>query len=218
MESDARGIAFVISAPSGTGKTTVCRELVRSDPRIVFSVSHTTRPPRSHERNGVDYHFVSDHEFRRLVEAGGFLEYAEYNGRLYGTSWESLETLLASGCDVLLEIEVQGAAQVRERRPATPLVFLLPPSFEVLEQRLRGRGTDPPETIERRLALAVRELRAARWFDHLVVNDQLGKAVEEVLVIVHESRAGRADGLAERFAPQAVRPRLDPALAARVFG
>jgi guanylate kinase len=218
MDSGRNGLAFVISAPSGTGKTCVCRGVVKRDPRVVFSVSHTTRPMRPREREGIDYRFVSEPEFRRLVDAGAFLEFAEYNGRLYGTSWAVLEEPLAKGLDVLLEIEVQGARQVRERRPQSKLIFLLPPSFEVLERRLRQRESDSPATIKKRLAIASQELGAARWFDHLVVNDRLQEAVEGVLAIVHAAREGKGGALDERFGREAARARLDPSLASRVFG
>lgn len=210
-----RGHPFVVSAPSGTGKTTVCRAVVEREPGIVFSVSHTTRPRRPGERDGVDYHFVTEREFRRLAEKGGFLEYAEYSGRLYGTSWASLEQARDRGLDVLLEIEIQGARQVRERLAEATLVFLLPPMLATLEERLRARGTDAPEAIERRLALARQELRAARWFDYWVVNDRLEAAVQAVLDIVGAVRSGDAAALA-RFGRERMHGRLDPALAERI--
>ncbi len=213
-----RGLPFVVSAPSGTGKTTVCRGVVDRDPGIVFSVSHTTRPRRPNERDGVDYHFVDERVFRRLVEEGGFLEHAEYGGRLYGTSWASLEAARAEGLDVLLEIEIQGAAQVRARLGEAVLVFVLPPSLGTLEQRLRDRGTDTPEVIEQRLALASRELRAARWFDYWVVNDDLDTAIESVLAIVRASRDGAVAEVVSRFGRDAARARLDPELVRRIGG
>ncbi len=213
-----RGLPFVVSAPSGTGKTTVCRGVVDRDPGIVFSVSHTTRPRRPNERDGVDYHFVDERAFRRLVEEGGFLEHAEYGGRLYGTSWASLEAARAEGLDVLLEIEIQGAAQVRARLGEAVLVFVLPPSLGTLEQRLRDRGTDTPAVIEQRLALASRELRAARWFDYWVVNDDLDTAIESVLAIVRASRDGAVAEVASRFGRDAARARLDPELVRRIGG
>lgn len=215
-ETEAHGRAFVISAPSGTGKTTVCREVVRRDPRVVFSVSHTTRPQRAGERNGVDYHFVDEREFRRLAERGAFLEFAEYNGRLYGTSWDAVEHPLREGLDVLLEIDIQGARQVRDRRPESILIFLLPPSFEALEERLRARGTDSPETIEQRLAIAAQELQAASWFRYWVVNEELDAAVADVLAILHAVRDGDAASLEKRFGRRAVAARLAPSLAERV--
>ena len=135
--SDGRGHVFVIAAPSGTGKTTICRHLLERDPGLRLSISHTTRKPREGEEHGVDYHFVTAEAFRELGEADGFLEHAEYGGNVYGTSWRAIEEPLESGHDVLLEIEVQGAAQVRERRPSACLIFILPPNLDVLEDRLR---------------------------------------------------------------------------------
>ena len=150
------GIPFVVAAASGTGKTTVCRQLVETNREIEgrpleFSVSHTTRPRRSQEVKGVDYHFETKAGFQRLVDEGAFLEWATYNEHRYGTSWSSIDGPLKNGIDLLLEIEVQGAGQVRERRDDARFVFLLPPSIEALAERLRSRGTDTQEQIERRL-------------------------------------------------------------------
>ncbi len=204
MSATRRGIPFVVAAPSGTGKTTVCRAVLERDPEVHFSVSHTTRTPRPGERDGVDYHFVSAEAFRRGVDAGEFLEHAEYAGRLYGTSWRSLEDPLARGHDLLLEIEVQGARQVRDRLADARFVFLLPPSMAVLEERLRSRGTDSEESVQRRLAVADRELEAVAFFDYAVVNDDLEQAVADVLEIIAAERAGRGAELAARFGRDAV--------------
>jgi guanylate kinase len=207
-----RGIPFVVAAASGTGKTTVCRRTIelnreRGGPPLEFSVSHTTRRQRSGEVEGVDYHFVSTAEFHRLVDAGAFLEWAVYNDHHYGTSWRSLEEPLGSGTDVLLEIEIQGASQVRERRRDARFLFLLPPSIEALRERLEARGTDAPEQIARRLQRADRELEAAAGFDYAVVNDEFDRCVEQVLEIIGGERAGEVRELRRRFAP-------GPALAA----
>ncbi len=207
-----RGIAIVVAAPSGAGKTTVCRSLVEGDAKLAFSVSHTTRPRRPGETEGVDYHYVSRAEFERLVAAGAFLEWAEYSGNLYGTSWAAVDAPLGAGRDVLLEIEVQGARQVRARLPEAILVFLIPPSLGVLEERLRTRGTDEPEEIERRLAIARRELAALDLFDYAVVNDALADAVERLREIVAAERAGAPRALREKCAPQALAPGLRRAL------
>jgi len=204
MTQKRRGIPFVVAAPSGTGKTSICRRVLAEDPQVVFSVSHTTRSRRDDELDSRDYHFVSEPEFERLTAEGAFLEWAIYNGHHYGTSAEALERALAEGRDVLLEIEVQGARQVRERRSDARLVFLLPPSFAELETRLQGRGTDSREEIARRLEWARRELSALRDFDYAVVNDDLECCVGEVLTIIRTERAGN---------PEALRRRLDPAAA-----
>jgi len=199
-----RGIPFVVSAPSGTGKTTVCRLALTRDEGLEFSISHTTRKPREGERNGVDYHFVDEEQFRDLVASGAFLEHAEYAGRCYGTSWSSLEAPLEAGRDLLLEIEVQGAAQVREARADARFVFLLPPSMRVLEQRLRGRGTDSDEVIAARLALAERELEAVRFFDYVIVNDLLEESVAALLEVVGAERAGDTRELSARYGRETV--------------
>ncbi|MCG8589321.1 MAG: guanylate kinase [Proteobacteria bacterium] len=186
-----RGVPFVIAAPSGTGKSTLCHRLLADDRGLRFSISHTTRAPRSGERDGVDYHFVSAERFRELVDAGEFLEHAEYSGQLYGTSSGALDALLDEGFDVLVEVEVQGARQIREARPDARFVFLLPPDLAELERRLKGRGTDSPEAVQRRLAVADRELAAAEIFDYAVVNRDLEAAVAAVREIVEAERQGR---------------------------
>lgn len=188
------GIPFVVAAPSGTGKTTVCRRALALDDQLEFSVSHTTRSPRQGEVEGVDYYFVSAADFRRMVEDGAFVEHAEYSAENYGTSHEALRLPLEEwGHDVLMEIEVQGAAQVRERRPDARFIFLLPPNLGVLEARLRGRGTDSDVAVDRRLAMADRELEAIRFFDYAVVNDDLDGATAEVLEIIAAERSGDAE-------------------------
>ncbi len=218
MTTVRRGIPFVISAPSGTGKTTVCRALVARDPGLVLSVSHTTRPPRSGERDGVDYHFVSEPEFERLVAAGAFLEHARYSAHRYGTSWQAIDAPLACGIDVLLEIETQGARQVRERRPDACLIFLLPPSLAELERRLRGRGTDGDEEIARRLTVARSEFAAAPLFDAFVVNDAIERAVEAVQGVVTAARSGGRAAACGAQPLAALRSQLDPALTAWLPG
>jgi len=214
MTAPPRGGLFVLSAPSGAGKTTVCHGVVARDAGVVLSVSHTTRKPRPGEQDGVQYHFVEPEEFRRLVEKGAFLEHAEYSGNLYGTSWAAIETPLERGRDVLLEIETEGARQVRERRPDAHLIFLLPPSLAVLEGRLRGRGTESTEEVDRRLAIARREFAAASGFTWFVVNEDAARAVDDVLAIVTAARRGALAEVAPRFSLAAVRATLDPALVA----
>jgi guanylate kinase len=197
------GIPFVVAAPSGTGKTTVCRQLVDGDPKLEFSVSHATRERRAGERHGDDYYFVSRERFQALVAEGVFLEWAEYNDNLYGTSQQAVDAPLDRGHDVILEIEIQGAAQVREHRDDARFVFLLPPSLEALGERLRGRGTDSKDAIDRRLRWAQeKEIPAARAFDYVVVNEDLEACVADLRAIVEAERAGEVDDLRRRFAPE----------------
>jgi len=198
----------VVSAPSGTGKTTVCRRVVERDGGIEFSVSHTTRPRRPGERDGDDYHFVDRDEFAKLVEDDAFVEYAEYAGNLYGTSFSSLDGPLRAGRDLILEVEVQGAAQIRGRRQDARFLFLLPPSLDELERRLRDRGTDSDEQVERRLAIVRTELRAVHHFDYAVVNDQLEHAIRDVLEIVAAERAGDTTAVQERHGRAGVVARM----------
>jgi len=190
----------VVAAPSGTGKTTVCREVVARDAGIVFSISHTTRPRRAGEQDGEHYHFVSEERFRGLVAQGAFLEFAVYNEHYYGTSWAAIDAPLAAGRDVLLEIEVQGARQVRTRRADARFIFLVPPSLATLRERLTQRGTEAPEQIQRRLELARRELGAIGDFDYAVVNEALETCVRNVLEILAAERRNEPGALRERFA------------------
>jgi guanylate kinase len=198
----------VVSAPSGTGKTTVCRAAVAADPGIRFSVSHTTRPPRPGEVDGEAYRFVSRERFSELIASGAFLEHAEYAGNLYGTSWEAIDEPLATGVDLLLEIEVQGARQVRARRSDARLVFLLPPSLEALEQRLRGRGSDSPPEVQARLELARRELAAVEWFDYVLVNDELPRCVAALREVIEAERRGEGASARARHGREVVLPAL----------
>jgi guanylate kinase len=207
--SRRQGIPFVVAAPSGTGKTTVCRRLVAEDDQLEFSISHTTRPAREGETDGVDYFFVSREDFEALRAEGAFLESAEYNGNLYGTSWDTLRKLRQGGHDVLLEIEVQGARQVRAGEPEARFIFLLPPSMKALEDRLRGRGTDSAETVRKRLRWAKEmELPAIELFDYAVTNDELETCIEDVRAILEGERAGETRALRRRFDPGAARERL----------
>lgn len=175
---------FVITGPSGVGKGTLIRALRERVPALDLSVSATTRSPRPGERNGVDYWFLSDEDFLRRVDEGGFVEWAEYSGRRYGTLREELETRVNQGTPIVLEIEVQGARQVRETMPEAVGIFIAPPSEEALRTRLVGRGTDDPESIERRLQVAREELAAKDEFAHVVTNDRLDDAVAELERVV----------------------------------
>ena len=176
MTPGRSGIALVVCAPSGTGKTTLIKRLTAEFSRFSFSVSCTTRAPRPGEVDGKDYIFLTPEEFHRRREAGFFAEWAEVYGNLYGTPLESVRSLLAEGRDVLFDIDVQGAAQLRQTLPEAVLIFILPPSLEELERRLRGRGTESEESIQKRLAYATEELAQARRFHLWIVNDDLERA------------------------------------------
>lgn len=175
---------FVITGPSGVGKGTLIRGLMERIPALELSVSATTRGPRPGERDGVDYHFLTIEEFERRVAQGEFVEHAHYAGRSYGTLRSELEARVSSGVPVVLEIEVQGARQVRAAMPEAVQVFIAPPSLEALRTRLIGRGTDDPEEVERRLRVAEQELAAQPEFAHVVVNDRLDVALEQLVAIV----------------------------------
>ena len=184
---------FVITGPSGVGKGTLIRGLLARIPELELSVSATTRQPRPGERDGVAYHFLSDEEFDRKVKAGAFVEHAAYSGRRYGTLRSELERRTSAGVPVVLEIEVQGARQVRSTLPSAVQIFIVPPSDHALRERLVGRGTDDPEEIERRLAVAERELAARDEFHHQVVNDRQEEAVAELERVVRAHLDGGQD-------------------------
>jgi len=181
---NAVGKVFVITGPSGVGKGTLIEQLLERVPELELSVSATTREPRPGEVDGRDYHFLTPEEFDRRVEAGEFLEHATYSGNRYGTLREEVDRRLAEGRSVVLEIEVQGARQVRDARPDAVQIFIAPPDEAALRERLEGRGTDPPEAIDARLETAKQELAAQGDFDHRVVNDDLERATAELVAIV----------------------------------
>ncbi len=179
-----RYFLLVVSSPSGGGKSTIARKLVQGRDDVAFSVSATTRPMRPGETEGKDYYFLSDEEFDRRLESGGFLEWATYGGRRYGTLVNEVQRIFGEGSHALLDIEIEGARQVRRQFPDAVTVFLLPPSGAALAARLRGRDTESVEQVARRLARAQEELRAASEYDYVVVNDDLVVAVEQVAAIV----------------------------------
>jgi guanylate kinase len=183
---------FVITGPSGVGKGTLIRALFDRIPALELSVSATTRPPRPGEQNGVAYHFLSREQFEQRVQEGDFVEHAEYSGNHYGTLRSELESRVSEGVPVVLEIEVQGARQVREKMPEAVQLFIAPPSRETLRTRLVGRGTDTPEQVLRRLETADAELEAQPEFPHVVVNDRLEDAIEELVAVVQAELASAA--------------------------
>ena len=187
---------LVLAAPSGTGKTTLARRLVDGSEEYVFSVSATTRNPREGEKNGIDYHFVDRASFEAMVERGELAEWAEVHGQLYGTPRQEIEAAAARGEHVVLDIDVQGARRLRRSVPSTKLVFILPPSIEILMSRLTRRGTEKPKEVARRLKSALEELQAAQEFDYVVVNDDVDGCLETIRSIV--------DGAIEVMGPEAV--------------
>jgi guanylate kinase len=200
-EPDRRGLMFVVSAPSGTGKTTVAERLVQVTPDLALSRSYTSRAIRAGETDGIDYNFITRTRFEGMVAANAFLEWADVFGNLYGTGAADTERELAAGRDLMLVIDVQGARQVRSRRPDTVGVFVLPPSFEILEQRLRGRSKDSEEAMQRRLQTARDEVAAFVEYDYVVVNDELEACVDRIraVVVAERARLRCTRGMAERI-------------------
>lgn len=190
-DSTAPGRLFIVAAPSGAGKSTLVNALLAREPGIALSISHTTRAPRPGDVDGVHYHFVDRATFERMIAQGDFLEHAEVFGNYYGTSRRAVEPILATGRDALLEIDWQGAAQVRRAMPGCVSIFILPPSRAELERRLRARATDSAATIERRLAASREEIAHAAEFDCIVVNDVFEDAVAALRAIVVAARTGR---------------------------
>lgn len=184
MEVERKGRLFVISGPSGVGKGTITIEVLKRVPSLKKVVTYTTRTPRPGEVAGKDYHFVNRDEFEKLKCQGEFLEWAEVYGNLYGSPKREVERLLSEGFDVVLVLDVQGALSVKAQYPDSVLVFLKPPSLEELRRRLKERGTEPPEVIERRMLKASWEMQQAVKFDHVVVNDEIDKAVDEIIHII----------------------------------
>ena len=201
MSSRARGLLFIVSAPSGAGKTTLVEHLVQILPNLRMSRSYTSRPARAGERDGIDYHFVSDDVFRRMVDAKAFLEWADVFGHCYGTSAADTERLVADGQDVVLVIDVQGARQVKAHGVDHTSIFVLPPSFDVLERRLRGRSKDTEEQMQRRLATARAEASSYKGYDYVVVNDQLEPTVVRLqeIIAAERSRTHRMRSIAEEI-------------------
>jgi guanylate kinase len=185
---DYPGNLYAVAAPSGTGKSSLVKSLLELDSHLVLSISHTTRKPRGQEQDGREYHFVDEATFRSMIAAGQFVEWAEVHGNLYGTSRGAIEARIVGGHDVMLEIDWQGALQIKKLFPNAVLIFLLPPSWDELLARLQRRGEDGPEVIERRMANARIEVSQARHFDFVIINAQFETALFDLKAIVHSQR------------------------------
>lgn len=190
-----RGNIFVISAPSGAGKTTLCKEIIKTMPNLRFSVSYTTRRPRSGEINGRDYVFIDEERFRVMIEKGEFAEWANVHGNYYGTSRKDLDGIIESGQDAILDIDVQGADQIRRNIKGGVYIFVLPPSLDALRKRLEERGQNPPEEIERRVKRAIEEIREYRNYDYVIINDIFEDALIALksIIIAEGKRVNRID-------------------------
>jgi len=192
--SKTRGKIFILSAPSGTGKTTILRKVMENIKGLMFSISHTTRQPRKGETNGVEYHFVDRHEFSAMRDKNDFLEFAEVHGNFYGTSRSAVSEQVEDGVDVILDIDVQGARLIRNGMELDCVyIFLAPPDIQELEKRLRGRGLDSDETVKTRLANALGEMKAMDEYDYLIVNDEIEIAVKmfESVILAERAKSGR---------------------------
>jgi guanylate kinase len=186
--TDRRGILFIISAPSGTGKTTLCKQLTTNLPGLWHSISYTTRKPRSGEEHGRDYYFIKEQTFQEMIERNDFVEWAHVYGHLYGTPWKSLTEKIDQGIDVLLEIDVQGAMQVKKRFEDSVSIFILPPSMTVLKSRLQSRASDTPEEIQRRLHKVKEEVWSYREYAYIVRNEDLGRSLRDLESIFWSER------------------------------
>jgi len=196
------GVLFVISAPSGAGKTTLCKEIIDKFPNLRHSVSYTTRTPRTGEVHGRDYFFVGQDEFSRMVADGEFAEWAEVHGNLYGTSLATLKQCRSQGIDLILDIDCQGAQQLKGRFDGGVYIFILPPSIAELRRRLDGRSSDTEEVIERRINNAAAEIKESRWYDYIIVNDKFSEAVEQLksVLLAEQCRSFRViQGISATF-------------------
>ncbi|MBI4632906.1 MAG: guanylate kinase [Deltaproteobacteria bacterium] len=194
----SEGLFIVVSAPSGTGKTSILKALMQNCPNIMFSVSYTTRPPRPGEVDGRDYHFISEQEFRERIAAGEFAEWVENYGQLYGTSGKTMRAFLEQGFDLMLDVEARGAQALKTNYPGGIFVFVLPPSLAELRKRLGGRGCESEEAMKRRLDKAVDEIREIGWYDYVIFNDRLEDAVDR-LRSIYVAEKSRRERLTERI-------------------
>ena len=191
QEKKSRGSLFIVSAPSGAGKTTLCRKAVLSLPDLVFSVSYTTRQPRQAEINDRDYTFISRQEFSAMADKGEFIEWAEVHGEFYGTSRKRLDSLTDSGNDVILDIDTQGAMQIKQRYDEGTYIFILPPSLGVLKERLKNRMTDSKENIEKRFRRAIEEIKTFHMYDYVIMNNVLEVALREFEAVILSQRVSK---------------------------
>jgi len=189
--SRSKGRLFILSAPSGAGKTTLCQAIRRRFPDMLYSVSHTTRLPRLGETQGTDYHFIAKDEFLHLIESGEWAEWAEVHGNYYGTSANFLNRGLTAGKDILLDIDVQGMLKILKRFPDSVTVFIRPPSLKTLRMRLESRGADRPDIIETRMTNAKKEMTQAHRYRHVIVNDDLEHATRELILLIESYRQNR---------------------------
>jgi guanylate kinase len=192
MSEKGQGIYIAVSAPSGAGKTSICKRLMKMFPEIRYSVSYTTRPPRRREQNGKDYVFISDEDFRERIKKGGFVEWAENYGHLYGTPRETMDAFLLEGYDLLFDVDPRGARALKESYPDGIFVFVLPPSLEVLKERLKGRGSEPEEALRKRLEKVRDEIKEIFWYDYVIFNEQIEEAVERLQAIYLAEKSRRA--------------------------
>jgi len=184
-------LLFIVSAPSGGGKTTLCREVLSKVPELAFSISHTTRQPREGEVNGKNYFFISPEQFQNDLDSGTMAEWTEIYDNRYGTSRKTIEDLFAKGCDVLFDIDEPGARQLKQAFPSVITVLVLPPSLKILRQRLIDRGTEEGQALDRRLKRAEEEIKAMRWYDYIVINDTIDEAAEQLRAVIISERCRR---------------------------
>ncbi|MFH1487412.1 MAG: guanylate kinase [Pseudomonadota bacterium] len=192
MKSKMSGLLYVISGPSGAGKSTVIENLLKNTPGLAYSISHTSRKPRGEEKDGVDYHFTAKEAFEQMIREGEFVEWAEVYGDYYGTSLSGLKMQRDRGLDVVMDVDVQGAKNIKQSFEESILVFILPPSLEILERRLKNRGTESEEAVKNRIEKALKEVANCVWYDYLILNEDLDRAVQEASSIVISERCRRS--------------------------
>lgn len=193
-----KGIVLVVSAPSGAGKTTICREVLKAFPDLRFSVSCTTRSPRAEEKEGEDYHFISKEEFKNRLNAGDFAEWEENYGNFYGTLKKNIENITEKGCDILLDVDTKGAKNIKEEYPDAVLVFVLPPSVDILKERLKGRGSESEDAFRLRIEKAMSEIKEHEWYDYIIFNDIAAHSIE-ILKSVYIAEKCRRERLENRI-------------------